>query len=132
MSKSLTKNCTSLIEAASGLPPRTSSARSASLTVKKLLSEMRSSVWIRYASAVTSHAPLFQTRPSDALRDSSGVSASAPKNWAIALFGDNTAVSRNWPLMKDVVTCSAFDWPGVGARKPVLTAPRRANVSVKS
>ena len=76
----------------------------------------------------------FTTMPPATLNEFSGRSGVAPKNCATGLLGAIMPAVRGAPVIESMLvwTCEAFDWPGVGARKPVLTDPRTAKTSEKS
>ena len=87
-------------------------------------------------SRVAATGARFQTRPSDALRDRSGLSELPPSATPTGLAGAIVATiescrSSPAPAFFEVALI-AFACPGVGARKPVLQLPRSARSGVNS
>ncbi len=70
-------------------------------------------------------------KPMLKLVDSSGSRALPPRDTARSLVGSTvpSCVCSPEEVSKVVTIDCRFDWPGVGARKPVEAAPRSVKVS---
>ena len=96
----------------------------------------RSSTRMLKQSRVAAAGARFQTNPSEALRDRSGLRELPPSAMPTGLEGAIVATidscrSSPEPAFFDVALI-ALACPGVGARKPVLKVPRSARFGVSS
>ena len=77
--------------------------------------------------------PVSTTSPAVVLIDVSGSSGWPPRSCAARKVDGTLALSTSCSVSGSIVVCtfSVFCWPGVGARKPVLTPPRTEISSVR-